>query len=177
MLFYLLSADELRAIFEQLGYAFAPDSIPRTIDYYLQRTSHGSTLSRVVHAWVLARSDRERSWEFFEDALLSDLDDTQGGTTSEGVHLGAMAGTLDLVQRCYLGIEIRDDVLWLNPLLPAEVRSLTLDLRYRRRWMNLAVDNGEFTVKVQDWGDGAVRVGLGGKVVELHPGERRQLRL
>jgi alpha,alpha-trehalase len=177
MLFYLLSADELRAIFEQLGYACEPDSIPRTIDYYLQRTSHGSTLSRVVHAWVLARSDRERSWEFFEDALHSDLDDTQGGTTAEGVHLGAMAGTLDLMQRCYLGIEIRDDVLWFNPLLPAEVRSLTLDLRYRRRWMNLAVDNGEFTVEVQDWGVGAVRVGLGGKVVELHPGERRQLRL
>jgi hypothetical protein len=43
--------------------------------------------------------------------------------------------------------------------------------------MNLAVDNGEFTVEVQDWGVGAVRVGLGGKVVELHPGERRQLRL
>ena len=52
MLFYLLSADEVQAIFERLGYAFEPDSIPRTIDYYLQRTSHGSTLSRVVHSWV-----------------------------------------------------------------------------------------------------------------------------
>jgi trehalose/maltose hydrolase-like predicted phosphorylase len=62
MLLYLLSTDELRSIFERLGYAFEPDAIPRTIDYYLRRTSHGSTLSRVVHAWVLARSDRERSW-------------------------------------------------------------------------------------------------------------------
>jgi alpha,alpha-trehalase len=177
MLLYLLSTDELRSIFERLGYAFEPDAIPRTIDYYLRRTSHGSTLSRVVHAWVLARSDRERSWAFFEDALRSDLDDTQGGTTAEGIHLGAMAGTLDLLQRCYLGIETRDDVLWFNPLLPTEVRNLTLDLRYRRRWMKLAVANGEFTVEVQDWGDGAARVGLGGKVIELHPGERRQLRL
>ncbi len=177
MLFYLLSTGELRSISERLGYAFEPDAIPRTIDYYLRRTSHGSTLSRVVHAWVLARSDRERSWAFFEDALRSDLDDTQGGTTAEGIHLGAMAGTLDLLQRCYLGIETRDDVLWFNPLLPTEVRSLTLDLRYRRRWMKLAVANGEFVVEVQDWGDGAVRVGLGGKVIELHPGERRQLRL
>jgi alpha,alpha-trehalase len=177
MLLYLLSTDELRSIFERLGYAFEPDAIPRTIDYYLRRTSHGSTLSRVVHAWVLARSDRERSWAFFEDALRSDLDDTQGGTTAEGIHLGAMAGTLDLLQRCYLGIETRDDVLWFNPLLPTEVRSLTLDLRYRRRWMKLAVANGEFTVEVQDWGDGTVRVGLGGKVIELHPGDRRQLGL
>ena len=58
MLFYLLSADALASIFERLGYAFEPDAIPRSIEYYLQRTSHGSTLSRVVHSWVLARSDR-----------------------------------------------------------------------------------------------------------------------
>ena len=29
--------------------------IPRTIDYYLHRTSTASTLSRLVHSWVLAR--------------------------------------------------------------------------------------------------------------------------
>jgi trehalose/maltose hydrolase-like predicted phosphorylase len=177
MLFYLFSTEELGAIFDRLGYAFEPDSVPRTIDYYLQRTSHGSTLSKVVHAWVLSRSDREQSWKFFEDALRSDLDDSQGGTTAEGVHLGAMAGSVDLLQRCYLGIETRDDVLWLNPLLPPEVQSLTLDVRYRRRWLNLAVAKGELTVEAQDWGEGTVRVGLGGDVVELHPGELRRLAL
>ena len=35
MLFYLLSADELRDLLERLGYRFEPDAIPRTIDYYL----------------------------------------------------------------------------------------------------------------------------------------------
>ncbi len=177
MLFFLLSSDELGAILERLGYGFDPDSIPRTIDYYLQRTSHGSTLSRVVHSWVLARSDRERSWEFFEDALHSDLDGGQGGTTAEGIHLGAMAGTVDLLQRCYLGIETRDDAIWFNPLLPTEVRSLTLDIRYRTRWLNLTVVDGQFSVEVEKWGEGAVRVGLAGEVVELHPGQRRQLEL
>ncbi len=177
MLFYLLSADELGAILKRLRYAFEPDIIPRTIDYYLQRTSHGSTLSRVVHSWVLSRSDRERSWEFFEDALRSDLDDAQGGTTPEGIHLGAMAGTVDLLQRCYLGIEARDNVIWFDPLLPTEVKSLTLDIRYRQRWMNLAVADGTFTIVVSEWGEGPVRVGLDGEVVVLYPGEQRQLRL
>jgi alpha,alpha-trehalase len=177
MLFYLLSADELGAILKRLQYAFEADSIPRTIDYYLQRTSHGSTLSRVVHSWVLSRSDRERSWEFFEDALRSDLDDAQGGTTPEGVHLGAMAGTVDLLQRCYLGIEARDDVIWFDPLLPTEVKSLTLDIRYRQRWMNLSVADGKLTIVVSEWGEGPVRVGLDGDVVELYPGQQRQLTL
>ena len=58
-----------------------------------------------MHAWVLARSDRRQSWEFFLEALESDIADIQGGTTAEGIHLGAMAGTLDLLQRCYTGLE------------------------------------------------------------------------
>jgi alpha,alpha-trehalase len=177
MLFYLLSADALSSIFKRLGYVFEPVAIPRSIEYYLKRTSHGSTLSRVVHSWVLARSDRERSWAFFEDALLSDLDDTQGGTTGEGIHLGAMAGTVDVLQRCYLGIETRDDVIWFNPLLPAEVRSLSFDICYRRCWMNVAVADGQFTVTLSDLGSGTVRVGLNDEVVELAPGDHRQLTL
>ncbi len=177
MLAYLLSGDALGSIFERLGYAVETDVMDRSIDYYLRRTSHGSTLSRVVHSWVLARFDRERSWEYFEDALRSDLDDIQGGTTGEGIHLGAMAGTVDVVQRCYLGIETRDDVIWFDPQLPREVRSISLDICYRRRWMNLTVVDGKFTVELSDWGEGTVCVGLNGEVFELSPGDRRQLTL
>ena len=32
-----------------------------------------------------------------------------------GIHLAAIAGTIDVLQRCFAGIETRDDVLWLNP--------------------------------------------------------------
>jgi hypothetical protein len=80
------------SIFNRLGYSFEYETIPKNIDYYIKRTSHGSTLSRVVHSWVLARSDRVRSWNLFTEALESDISDTQGGTTPEGIHLGAMAG-------------------------------------------------------------------------------------
>ncbi len=43
MLFYLLSADELGKLFERLGYPFVYDTIPKNVDYYAARTSHGST--------------------------------------------------------------------------------------------------------------------------------------
>ncbi|WP_203983335.1 glycoside hydrolase family 65 protein, partial [Sphaerisporangium rufum] len=65
MLFYLLTADELRDILAGLGYPCGPEIIPRTVHHYLRRTCHGSTLSAVVHAWVLSRSDRAGSWRFF----------------------------------------------------------------------------------------------------------------
>jgi len=51
------------------------------------RTSHGSTLSRPVCSWLLARADRTRSWSMLNEALDSDLADIQRGTTREGIHL------------------------------------------------------------------------------------------
>jgi trehalose/maltose hydrolase-like predicted phosphorylase len=69
MLFYLFSAEELRGLFERLGYSLSGDTIRRTVKYYEARTTHGSTLSRVTHSWVLARTDRAHSWSLFKEAL------------------------------------------------------------------------------------------------------------
>src|SRR5262249_24208185 len=50
MLFYLFSAAELGALFTSLGYPFDFETIRRNVAYYDSRSSHGSTLSRVVQA-------------------------------------------------------------------------------------------------------------------------------
>ena len=73
--------------------------------------------------------------------------DVQGGTTREGIHLGAMTGTVDILQRGYTGIEIRDDVLWLNPLLPDPLRRLQIRIRYRGQWLRLEVEHERLTVE------------------------------
>jgi alpha,alpha-trehalase len=175
MLFYLLSAEELRGLLERLGYRLEPGSIPRNVNYYLKRTCHGSTLSGVVNAWVLARCDRSRSWRFFAEALGSDLHDVQGGTTAEGIHLGAMAGTVDLAQRCYSGLETREDVLWLNPSLPEELDGLDFDVRYRGHWgISLHLTPQFLRVQVADSDAAPIRVGVKGEVVEIAPGGMRE---
>ncbi|NKI40935.1 glycoside hydrolase family 65 protein [Streptomyces sp. LD120] len=115
MLGYLFPPTELAALFTQLGYELDEARWHRTVDYYLARTSHGSTLSAVVHAWILARARRAEAWRYCEEALAGDVADLQGGTTGEGIHLGAMGGTLDLVQRGLPGLEVRDGALWLAP--------------------------------------------------------------
>ncbi|MCX2838342.1 glycoside hydrolase family 65 protein [Salinimicrobium sp. MT39] len=137
MLFYLFSSEQLVLLFKGLGYDFTPSNIPDNIKYYGTRTSDGSTLSRIVRSWVVARSDRKCAWHCFREALVSDFEDVQGGTTPEGIHLGAMAGTIDIVQRCFTGLEIRNDVLWLNPQLPKEINSLSMKINYRGVWLQL----------------------------------------
>jgi alpha,alpha-trehalase len=174
MLFYLLSADELRELFERLGYELPPESIPRTVDYYLARTSHGSTLSSVVHAWVVARSDRERSWELFSQALESDVADVQGGTTPEGIHLGAMAGTVDLLERGYTGLEARGDVLWFNPAIPEEIRALEFRVHYRGHRLQVRITPEVLHVSTIPSEVAAIQVGFRDEVVELLPGTTKE---
>jgi len=145
------------------------------VDYYLARTAHGSTLSRVVDAWVLARSDRQRSWSYFKEALAADVADTQGGTTAEGIHLGAMAGTLDIVQRCYTGLEARDGVLWLNPQLPPELGSIELDVVYRGFWLSLDVTDRRVRISAAPCSARPIRVGVAGQMIDVRPGETHEL--
>src|SRR5690606_5644762 len=172
MLLFLLSRSELKETLLSLGYAIDDDALDRTVDYYLARTSHGSALSAVVHAWVLARQDRQASWRFFLEALESDVADIQGGTTSEGIHLGAMAGTIDLLQRCYVGLGMRDDVLSLDPMLPPELGQLDLELTYRgNAGIVVRLTEDTATVGLDPSVSSAVTVSNDGEVQTLQPGQ------
>ncbi|WP_406289451.1 glycoside hydrolase family 65 protein [Embleya sp. NBC_00896] len=179
MLYYLFSAREVRDLLRRLGYRTGHELLHRTIAYYLPRTVHGSTLSSVVHAWVLARSNRRTSWRFFRDALVGDLHDVQGGTTAEGIHLGAMAGTVDLLQRCYTGLETREDALWLDPHLPEPLDHLDLELRYRGHWgVVVTVTRKEMTVALRSGGaQFPIRVGFRGSLTTVRPGDRHTFTL
>jgi alpha,alpha-trehalase len=159
MLFYLFSAEELEQLFDQLGYSFDREVIRKNIDYYLSRTSHGSTMSGVVHSWVLARSDRAHSWQLFTHALEADISDVQGGTTAEGIHLGAMAGTVDLVQRGHTGIVTRGEVLWFKPCLPEQWAKLRMRLRYREQSLELEIGRAKLIVRSIAGHEKFVRVG------------------
>jgi alpha,alpha-trehalase len=171
MLLYLLSSEELTELFGRLGYPFDPEGdIPRNVEYYLARTSHGSTLSRVVHAWVLARLDRARSWDHLMAALESDVADVQGGTTREGIHLGAMAGSVDIVQRAYTGLVAREDCLWFAPSLPEGLTRLEMELHFRDHRIRVEVTPERLRLVTRPGSGAPIRVGFQGVVVELRPG-------
>ncbi|SFY05793.1 Glycosyl hydrolase family 65 central catalytic domain-containing protein [Streptomyces atratus] len=130
MLGYLFRPAELRALFDRLGYRLNDEVWRRTVSYYLTHTSHGSTLSSLVHGWVLARERGPDAWRYCEEALLSDVANTQGGTTGEGIHLGAVAGTLDLVERSLAGLEAGPDGLRIDPTPLREMPRCTFTFCY-----------------------------------------------
>jgi trehalose/maltose hydrolase-like predicted phosphorylase len=172
LLFYLFREDELRRVFERLGYPYEPQTTRRNLAYYDPRTSHGSTLSFVAHAGVLAGVDRRASWERFLVALESDVSDVQGGTTQEGIHLGVMAGTLGLVQRSYLGEEVRDGVLTFQPARIDHLDGLVVPLHFRGGHVEVEVAGGKLraTAPARAF-TRSIRVGVGDEVVDLGPGD------
>ena len=172
MLFFLFPPDELRRLFEQLGYSHDPDMARRTVDYYDQRTSHGSTLSLITHAGVLAALDPKSSWERFMVALESDVGDVQGGTTKEGIHMGVMSGTLDLLQRSYLGCSVRDGMLHFEPRLIDRLDGLAFSMQFRGTSIRISVKGDELTVLARAEGfRAAVRVAVGDQIRELGAGD------
>jgi alpha,alpha-trehalase len=170
MLCFLFSDAELGEIFGRLGYAWTPADTARTADFYLKRTSHGSTLSAVVHSWVLARLDRGRSWSFFSGSLESDVADVQGGTTAEGIHLGAMAGTADLAFRCYTGLEVREGILRFDPQLPDELERIRFPLVFRGIAVNVEVTREAITIVSERTVRPPFRLEISGAEHEIAPG-------
>ncbi len=173
MLPFLFPRGELEEIFSRLGYAYGPECEQRTVSYYDQRTSHGSTLSYLAFAGALAAAEPDRSWERFLMALESDVGDSQNGTTREGIHLGAMAGTLDLLQRCYAGVHLRDDVLCFNPRPPAQLGELSFSLQFRDTPVQVELTEGHLSIcALPEGARAAIKVGLCDDVRELAPGGR-----
>ena len=178
MLFYLFSEDELSRLLRQLGYEYGPDTARKNIEYYDARTSHGSTLSFITHAAVLASVDPASSWERFMVALESDVGDVQGGTTKEGIHLGVMAGTLDLIQRGYVGCDIRDGVLVFNPRLTERLDGLSFPMQFRGTPLTVTLASGTLTISVAPEGFlRPIRVAVGDDVRELRAGDRHTFAL
>jgi trehalose/maltose hydrolase-like predicted phosphorylase len=104
-------------------------------------------------------------------ALHSDITDTQGGTTPEGIHLAAMAGSVDLLQRCFAGVETRDDVLWVEPHWPEELGALEFSIRYRGHAVVLRIVGRTVRLTAAAEPPTSIRVGCRGDLKVLRPGE------
>jgi trehalose/maltose hydrolase-like predicted phosphorylase len=180
MTYYLLSPEEVGRILRQLGHEVGDDLgiLKANYEYYSKRTSHGSTLSKVVHAAVAKDiQPREVTWGWFLGALESDVHDTQGGTTTEGIHCAVMAGTLMLVIGEFAGVSFSGEKVCVRPALPEHWRRLSFSVL--NRGVNYSIDIRPSGAKVAVDGPGvseAVEVKQGGQaVLELAGGRRLEV--
>ncbi|MCK4407023.1 MAG: beta-phosphoglucomutase family hydrolase [Bacteroidales bacterium] len=159
MTFYNLDKNEIDSILTGLGYKLPKNYLKNNLEYYLKRTSHGSTLSRVVHAWLANLiGDKKISWKLYSEALSSDYDDIQGGTTGEGIHTGVMAGTVIIALMSYAGLNLRSDIVRFFPCLPEHWRKISFNFRFRKNHYYCEVSPELIRIKVIGFDDEKIKV-------------------
>ncbi|GAB2678527.1 beta-phosphoglucomutase family hydrolase [Nocardia goodfellowii] len=177
MLLHLFGPDQLCELLDRLGYPATTSMLERTMDYYVQRTSDGSTLSPVVHASILARLRPDDAWAAFHQALRADLTNQTGSSTRHGIHLGAMAGTLDIVLRSFAGMHYRHDRLTFAPRLPEQIERVRFGLHYHGHRIDVTVDHNLVHLAVRDCSAPPIVVEVGGVRESLCGGQVREFEL
>lgn len=176
MLFHLLGSDGVQRLLEHLDYRPAPGWQRRTVDFYLPRVAGESSLSAVACAGALAGFDADASWTWFRRALHVDYGPDASPSTHEGLHLAAMAGAQDVLQRHYLGVHLVADGIDLRPRPPAQLERVDLRLCWRGRQLALALDGPRLAVR-HAGGDGIVPLHHAGERIELGPGRAFEVRV
>jgi len=73
-----------------------------------------------------------------------------------------MAGSVDMAIRCYAGLEIRDNILWLHPALPAELHSVSFVLNYREQCIRIELTQDRLRVHIDAGQRRRIRLDING---------------
>ncbi|MFD1455853.1 glycoside hydrolase family 65 protein [Levilactobacillus lanxiensis] len=166
MAFYNLDAPQVLGLLKQLGYELPQQALQKNLQFYLDRTTHGSTLSRIVYAALTAMAgNMDQSWQLFSQALFSDYFDIQGGTTAEGIHLGVMGAVTLMSTRYYAGVDALGDHLTVNPHLPEAWQAVKFQHLLRGTRYTFDIDHHHVTVQA----DHAATIQIGQQTVSLKP--------
>ncbi len=102
--------------------------------YYEPRCAHGSSLSPAFHALVAARlGDADMALRYFRATASLDLAIDFDPNTAGGVRIAALGGLWQAVLFGFAGLDMRNDALGLDPMLPPQWRSLSFRVRWRGR--------------------------------------------
>ncbi len=172
MLLHLFTPAVLGEMLAKLGYKADEQTMQRTLDYHLSHITHESSLSKVVCAGASAVLDPVRSWNFFRETLAVDLSDIPDRGTMEGVHLGAMAGSLDVLQRHYLGIQPTREGLSFRPSAPVQLRNVDTEFLYRGSRLRITLTDEQIILGSHAENEREIRVLHAEGVLALLPGQQ-----
>ncbi len=177
MTFYNLDEEDVSAVLKNSGYKISPDYLRKNYNYYLNRTSHGSTLSRVVHSYLANLfGNKDEGNKLYFEALESDFTDIQGGTTAEGIHAGVMGGTVLMVITSFAGLNLKKKNLAINPSLPKKWDSLKFNFRFKNNHYFIEVTHNQFKIEINSENFDEVEIDFSNKKILLPTNKKHILK-
>lgn len=175
MTFYNIDEEDVTAILKNIDREIPDDYLKKNYEYYLNRTSHGSTLSRVVHAYLANLfGNKEEGNKLYFEALQSDFTDIQGGTTAEGIHAGVMGGTVLMAFTTFAGINLKSKSLKINPSLPKIWNSLSFNFWFKGNHYFIDLTHKQLKIKINSEISKEVEIELSNKKIIL-PTNREEI--
>ncbi len=136
MLLYLLSD------------AFKPSTKRRNYEYYVERTTHSSSLSLPVHALMAVEvDDPARAYQFFNTAVHTDISNVNGNT-DEGIHAACLGGTWQVLVNGFAGVRVDREVLSINPSLPRRWRKVLFHLHWRGALLAFEIQSHRVQIQI-----------------------------
>ncbi len=170
MTFYNIDEEDVTCVLKESGITIPDDYLEKNYNYYLARTSHGSTLSRVVHANLANLfGDKKQSAHLFFEALQSDFTDIQGGTTAEGIHAGVMGGTALMVLTSFAGINFKKEILNIKPQMPENWNALKFNFKFKKNRYYIDLSHSQLKIEVKSENSDPIEVDFSNKKIILPP--------
>jgi trehalose/maltose hydrolase-like predicted phosphorylase len=129
---WVLGEEQTQRIIERLlGSTLPEDWLKNNYEFYVARTAHGSTLSRLVHGEIALRAGLAgEGVTLYDEALGADFHDLHENT-SEGIHTGVMVGTVWQAVSCFGGLDLKGDIPSFNPRFPSSWRTIAYGFTFR----------------------------------------------
>src|SRR6476619_4211276 len=126
--------------------ALLPEEFPgataeRNFRHYEPRCAHDSSLSAGMHAVVAARlGDAEMALGYLRETAATDLD--LDPNSAGGVRIAGLGALWQAVMLGFAGLDLRGDMLGIDPRLPAQWRSLSFTVCWRGRSVGIRIADG-----------------------------------
>ena len=132
---------------------FTDKEIKAAWDYYLQYTTHDSSLSRGAHAVLANKIGLENeAWEMFEGCKGQDLNVENGGA-AEGIHIAGCGMNWQMVVFGIAGIlnALQSDKFSLNPHLPKHWTKVSFPFVWKGLQLYVQIDHN--SIKIENRSD------------------------
>ncbi len=154
---YIKQSDVLLGIY--LYYPnFDSNTIRANFDFYEPKTLHESSLSPYIHAILAARiGDIEKAYNLFLHATRLDLDD-YNNELSQGLHITSMPGSWLAIVQGFAGMEVEDNLLCFNPIIPAKWDKYAFRINYRKRVLKIIIKKDKIAFKLLEGNELNIKV-------------------
>jgi trehalose/maltose hydrolase-like predicted phosphorylase len=108
--------------------------------FYAKRCSHGSSLSKGMHALVAAQlGDTDNALRYFRETAAIDMHGASDSVAG-GVHIAALGGLWQAAVFGFAGVSLRGSALGINPHLPAGWQRLGFCVHWHGRLVRIDID-------------------------------------